>query len=378
MPEVLSLNACGNAVPPDSDRGISLATRCIDDPKSSEDVRAYAHWWRGLVQGHLGNLDQSLADLNRSIELKPMAQAFEKRAFLYYFKKEIDKAFDDLSESILLQPTATAYVSRGNIYNEMGNIDAALNDYTNAIIQDPDNIEARTRRAGILSQKGDWNGVIAECGNLIRQTAPEQVGALLVLRGNAHLRAKEWEKAWNDFNEAIKSLKERDVRIRIGVACFMGCISHSHAPPLELHQEIIDTIIADTTALLEADDAPMDKMDAHMYRGVFYWHDGQYDKALVDFDAIIKEKGETAPMTRLRRALVQLRLAEKEDGRERLERALADAEAVIQADAKCGEAYFCRAKVLEAMDESDKAKADIDQAKQLGFDGNENALFVFE
>ena len=390
-PEILPLVACINVASFDDERVELLAAYLIDNPKNSEAARSYAYMVRAFIQSKGGNVDQAIEELNRSIELKPTAPAFEGRWQLHYHKGELQKAIDDLtellkyvddfSEELRPEVLVNTYNSRGYLYSEMGNTDAALNDYTNAIIQDPYNISARHQRADILSQKGDWHGAIADYDNML-QTYPEQeAGPLLYLRGVAYRRINECEKAWSDFNEAVRLESDewhgRNNRVKSGyIICF-----HS-APPPALRQEIIDTIIADTTALLEADDAPMDKMeaqmDAHLFRGVFYWHDEQYDEALADFDAIIKEKGDGAPMTRLRRALVQLRLAEKEDGRERLERALADAEAVIQTDAKCGEAYFCRAKVLEAMDESDKAKADIDQAKQLGFDGNESALFVFE
>ncbi len=109
----------------------------------------------------------------------------------------------------------------------------------------------------------------------------------------------------------------------------------------------------------------------------------EYVKTLDDFDAVLKEKGDNdAPMTRLRRAFTQLRLAAKEfndvNRKERLEKALEDAEAVIRLDEKRGEAFFCRSKVHEAMDEPEKAREDRRQAELLGFRGDENTLFVFE
>ncbi len=371
---------------------------------------------RGNLHAETGNRDAAIADYTASLALEPNnVEVLLNRSSLLVSKKDADGTAADCEKVIKINPNiAAAWFGLGYARALKDDPVGAVENLTKGLALEPNSAQVLVNRGRIYAEGFDFKSAKADfvraaeldvrfkdmpekCDLADRSfndmTYPpekaieyitEQIVEcptnpyLLFFRAKRYLQTKEWEKSWEDVNEAARlapdNMQMKWGRIDFASVCF-------GFDPI-LCRKFIDNVIADTTTMLAAVDPPVEKLQIILYRGNFYWFAEEYAKAHDDFDAVLKEMGDNAPMTRLRRAHVQLRLAAKEideeKRKERLGKALKDAETVIRADEQCGAAFFCRAKVFEAMGQTDKADKDRRQVETLEFHGDENSLFVQE
>jgi lipoprotein NlpI len=117
----------------------------------------------GVAKYYQGDVDGSIADFTKAIELKPdSADAYNKRAIAKFKKSDVDGSIADLSQAITLNPNnALAYYDRGIARKSKHEYDGAIADYNRAIQLDPNNPDAYIRLAWILStcpQAGSRDG----------------------------------------------------------------------------------------------------------------------------------------------------------------------------------------------------------------------------
>lgn len=95
---------------------------------------------RGQVYESMKKYEEALADFNRALELKPQnAWALVNRAELYKLTKKYALALDDLSRVIEMEPhKAGAFLVRGEVYLQMKQYDEALRDIEHAVRISPD------------------------------------------------------------------------------------------------------------------------------------------------------------------------------------------------------------------------------------------------
>ena len=92
-----------------------------------------AYYLRAAINFYLENLDLSIADFSRIIELEPSANAHYNRAIIWWEKGEDRSAITDLDRAIELSPNfVAAYYWRGNIYYQLGDETRGLQDYNTA------------------------------------------------------------------------------------------------------------------------------------------------------------------------------------------------------------------------------------------------------
>jgi tetratricopeptide (TPR) repeat protein len=119
---------------------------------------------RGIEKGKNGDLDGTIADFNRAIELDPKDDApYYNRAQAKRLKKDTAGAIADYTRAIELGSTnPAAYNNRGNARAESNDQDGAISDFTRAIELKPDYARAYYNRAVARQTKGDATGAKAD------------------------------------------------------------------------------------------------------------------------------------------------------------------------------------------------------------------------
>jgi tetratricopeptide (TPR) repeat protein len=179
---------------------------------------------RGIARWNVGKLDESIADLDAAVALKPNdAEAYLGRGLAYYSKKNFDAAIEDFTRSFELNPkNVCPLVNRGSAKADKGNLDAAIADYSDAIDRDPNFILAFSNRAKILARKGEFVAAIESVNGAIR-LKPDNAEALatradlLLVQGNASQALIDLDKAisLNDKDPSSYSLRG-DAHVQLG------------------------------------------------------------------------------------------------------------------------------------------------------------------
>jgi len=89
---------------------------------------------RGVIKGKFGDLKAAIEDFDKSIALKPSAEAFSNRGFAYAQLGNTEQAINDYNTSITLNPAnADAYYNRAMSFYTLEKWDNALKDLTSAL-----------------------------------------------------------------------------------------------------------------------------------------------------------------------------------------------------------------------------------------------------
>src|SRR6266513_5273588 len=119
---------------------------------------------RGIEKAKKGDLDGSIADFDRAVELNPKDDApYYNRAQAKRLKNDTAGAIADYTRAIDLGSTnPAAYNNRGNARAENKDLDGAIADYTRAIELKPDYARAYYNRAVAKQEKGDATNAKAD------------------------------------------------------------------------------------------------------------------------------------------------------------------------------------------------------------------------
>jgi tetratricopeptide (TPR) repeat protein len=126
---------------------------------------AAAYYNRGLGKRDKRDFDGALADFNKAIELKPNDHEFyNDRGIAKRGKGDNDGAIADYSKSIELDPKDAefAYFNRALAKNSKEDKDGAIADYNKALELNPKNANAYNNRGNIKKAKGDLDGAIGD------------------------------------------------------------------------------------------------------------------------------------------------------------------------------------------------------------------------
>ena len=118
------------------------------DPNNAE-----AYNKRAVVWWHEEEYDIALTDLNNAIRLQPEGAVYYcNRAKLYTHRNKDHKAIPDFNEAIRLDPQyAEAFVMRGSSFRRLKDYPRAISDYSEAIRVDPNLGVARNLLAWLLA-----------------------------------------------------------------------------------------------------------------------------------------------------------------------------------------------------------------------------------
>ncbi|HTU88745.1 MAG TPA: tetratricopeptide repeat protein [Gemmataceae bacterium] len=176
-------------------------------PPAVQDRSAVGWFTKGTLLMRQGDFDGAIDAFTRAIELDPrFASAYCNRGLARIDKGDFDGAIADSSKAIELNPKDPfPFINRANARILKGvDPDASIADATRALELRP-GIPAALLNLGMArSQKGDYDGAIAEFDKAIAilPTFKKAYGQ----RGQTWMQKKKWAKAESDFTRALSSL----------------------------------------------------------------------------------------------------------------------------------------------------------------------------
>ena len=233
--------------------------------------------------GEIGHLlsKSPIADYSEAIRLDPKnAVAYGNRGMAYYGNSDLDRAIADFDEAIRLDPKdATAYNNRGAA--RLGKGDRSPIVYR-TIVDDsrwrvPKAVFLYKSNGLVQRDKGDVGLAIADFSEAAR-LAPKDA-LTYNNRGAAYVADGDFDRAIADFNEAIR-------------------LDPKYAEPFNQRCYVLAITGQAQQALADCDESmrlrPFDDADALDSRGFAHLKRGEFDSAIVDYDAALKHHPTTA------------------------------------------------------------------------------------
>jgi len=167
------------------------------------NVGAYLN--RGVLRLRQNDPDGALADFDKAFQLGPGSPTFlVKRGHAYADRKEYEKAFEQYDTALAIDPDlAEAHYGRGNIFKEQGKLDEALAEYNETIRLEPRAEPTYVNRGVVHQLKGEIDKAVADYTEAIRLTHP-RVEAAYRNRGVAYISLGRYADAIADLDEAIR------------------------------------------------------------------------------------------------------------------------------------------------------------------------------
>ena len=144
------------------DKSINFYTKAIDAGDLSKQELADAYIHRGNARRFTGEYDLAIIDLTKALELNPVDDGFSYRSNIkdvylcrglaFGEKGDYDHALEDYNSAIKIDPQyGVLYTYRGDVWSRKGNYYKAIEDYNRAIDIWPDEPDAYSRLAWLLS-----------------------------------------------------------------------------------------------------------------------------------------------------------------------------------------------------------------------------------
>jgi tetratricopeptide (TPR) repeat protein len=159
------------------------AEQLLKQALTKEPGHGPAYLYRAVVLMRAGDIDEALANLNRSLDLDPKnAEAFKERARIFMNLKEYARAAADLTTAGALDPAdGEVFALRGLTFYERMLYDAASTDFTHALENLPGDPKILYDRAVIFTRKEEYEAALADVDAVLR-VKPDAARALS-LRG---------------------------------------------------------------------------------------------------------------------------------------------------------------------------------------------------
>lgn len=143
---------------------------------------ADAYLNRGLAEHSASHRAEALADLNKALDLDPsLTRAYNARGQIYLENGDVQKTIQDCSKSIQVNPTVDAYYQRGEAYERLGQHQKAIADFDAAIAESRDAPFVYRARSLAKRSAGDPDGAQADDDQAQRIETGHSVAADVLL-----------------------------------------------------------------------------------------------------------------------------------------------------------------------------------------------------
>jgi tetratricopeptide (TPR) repeat protein len=144
---------------------IHLYTRILSSKKSDANLL----YLLGTAHAQIGQLEQAIKQLNRSVVLDPKnAAAHKNLGVALHILKRSDAALASFDRAIALKPDdAEAYANRGQALRSLARLDDALASFDREIELSPGSAAAHNDRATVLSELGRFDEALASSDRAI-------------------------------------------------------------------------------------------------------------------------------------------------------------------------------------------------------------------
>lgn len=351
----------------------------LTDEIKAGSAEAEKYYERAALYCSVNEVENALRDVNKAIDLDPtLESAYRLRLILYFLRDNCRAALADATELLRLNDqSAETYFARGQLYLWMKEAAKASVDFEKAAMLDPAyEVFYRRYHRAFFDLDYPAEDALAYLTEKLEQD-PDNL-QLLHFRALRYAMAGRVSECLADADRmvALGGREQLSQRITLAVYCF------ERHPDRARRENVCEWVVTDATQLIET--AGEDEIPTLVVaRGMMLWYTGAHAEALEDFEEILRLVP-NAPMTHLRCVLCRLSLAERTDDAEEKERLRREAESHLDAlteeataedPALPGMQRFCRGKLHESRGETEAAAAAFFQAKELGFEGDEDAFF---
>jgi tetratricopeptide (TPR) repeat protein len=201
------------------DKSIADYTKVIEiDPK---DTAAYNV--RGGAWMEKGGYDQAIADFTMAIEIdRKYFHAYNNRGIAWRCKGDYDKAIADYNKAIEIDPSAATYFNRGNAWADKGDYGKAIADFTTAIEINSYDAHTYNNRGDILYYQAKFREAIADYKKAIEGNyKPKDYPYLNLLRTAGKVSQEDYQGYLKEFRGYVTSQKT-EAWIRIVSRYYLG------------------------------------------------------------------------------------------------------------------------------------------------------------
>jgi len=200
-------------------------------------------------------------------------------------RRELAPALADLSKAIERRPDEPEYYfERANAYWANGQADLALADYDHVLSLKDDYLAAYLRRAELHLQKKNTSAAMADLDSLNRLAPPQS--DLRFALAELYLHEEQFPAAIAQYDLWINNHPD-DSRMfsALGGRCFANALQN---------QDLARSVRDCNAAIRLADKKNPATARLFWSRGIILWRQGDYHKALSDFDADLKIEPKSA------------------------------------------------------------------------------------
>ncbi len=164
-----------------------------------KNKEAKKHFNRGQKRQKAGNDAEAIAAYTVAIELEPHnAEIYNSRAISYRYLGELEQSLQDLNQALAIEPNyLPAYHQRGNVYQMQEQWDKALENYNKVIELNPDYMSIYVDRALLYERTEQWNLALAEYDQLIERN-PNAMVFYYLYRSECYAKQGKYEQALAD------------------------------------------------------------------------------------------------------------------------------------------------------------------------------------
>lgn len=307
-----------------------------------------AYYFLGLSHYNLGENEVALSHFKRLLDANPsFHQARLLTAMLFLKQKRADSAISELKKVIELDPqNAMAHNMLGSAYIAQGMHEEAMRELNKALELDPKLVDAHLKKGIFNLTLGKSAEAEAELKTAVK-IAPDVMNTRFLL-ASYYLRQKNSAKAMSLLKEGLTGKKTDAV-----LYSSMATILAREKKPAEA-----------LAALLKAKETDPDYLPPYFSLGVYYAAQGDYGKALAEYQTVLRKAPQNAA------ALIQTAATYELQGKE------SDAFAYYSKakELKSPIAYMALTNYHLRKKETDKAVALLDELYKM----NPNAVEALE
>ncbi|RIB20173.1 hypothetical protein C2G38_2035470 [Gigaspora rosea] len=237
-----------------------------------EPYDTFALRFRGDTYRMLRRYYESHADLNKSLENDPEnAVTIKYRGILFFDMDHYEGSIKDLNVSLEIEPNdALALRFRGNNYRMMARYEESLADFNKSLEIEPDNADSLKYRGYTYYKMDRYEESLADLNQSL-VIEPNDAFASRI-RGEIYRMMDRYEESLADLNQSLEIEPNHTwtLNIRGRIYCIMGRYTES---------------LVDLNKSLEI---KPNCEDALCFRGVTYRMMGKYEESLADLDRSLK------------------------------------------------------------------------------------------
>ncbi len=196
------------------DKAIEDFTRCIEIAPMPSD-----HNERGFCWMMKGDQEKAFADFNTAVKLDPKnASLILNRGLSYERAGDLQRAMEDFDAALAIDPQLIgAYQHRGKLRMQHGELQNAIADFDEVLKLNPNDLNYVEHRGRCWLALGEAGKAVADFTTIIERYP--NAASPLFYRGDAYMAQGSFDKALADYQQVLQLLPENmSVLHRIGRA----------------------------------------------------------------------------------------------------------------------------------------------------------------